>query len=154
MHLTSDMVKKGSMPAATLYGAAILWAVLSVLGSPTSTWADNRLEGYYSLSIAAQKEDTRWHFGNPDDNGIPSHYAELKFFANPSEKLEVFSKLRAWANRDDNSTPTVEYYAPPGTAPRATSSCMTRNGSRTCSTARAASTSTTSRCCAWSTTTS
>lgn len=84
-----------------------------VLGTGTDVRGANRLEGYYSLSIAAQKDDAKWHFGSPDDNGIPSHYAELKFLANPNDRFEVFTKLRAWANRDDGSTSGVEYYSPP-----------------------------------------
>lgn len=90
-----------------------LLLLVAALALPCTTQAGNRMEGYYSLSIAAEKQDTRWHFGAPDENGIPSHYTELKFFSNPNDRLEVFTKLRAWANRDDGSTSDVEFYRPP-----------------------------------------
>ncbi len=93
-------------------GLAAACAALA-LGAAADAAAGSRLEGYYGLSIAAQKNDGHWNFGSPDDNGIPSHYAELKFMTNPSDKIEVFTKMRAWSNRDDGSTSEVEYYSPP-----------------------------------------
>ncbi len=113
MQLKSSTLDKGRRHPVTVTGAFLLLAITLGVAATSPVWAGNRLEGYYALSIAAQKNDTRWHFGSPDENGIPSHYAELKFFSNPNDKLEIYSKLRAWANRDDNSTSEVEFYRPP-----------------------------------------
>ncbi len=88
-------------------------AFLLVLGADSACRAGTRLEGYYALSISAQKNDGLWEFGSPDDNGIPSHYSELKFLANPADRFEFYTRMRAWSNRDDGSTSQVEYYRPP-----------------------------------------
>jgi hypothetical protein len=75
--------------------------------------AANKVEGYYEAEVSAQKDDGRWHFGSPGSNGMPKHYTELKFFSWPSENYEIFAKLRAESNRDDDRTSTVDYYTPP-----------------------------------------
>lgn len=103
----------GKVDSIDLIGLAGLIFLAGAVFVPAAGRAADRLEGYYSLSIAAQKNDHKWHFGSPDDNGIPSHYAELKFLSVPSDRFEIFTKLRAWGNRDDGSTSTVEYYQPP-----------------------------------------
>ena len=75
--------------------------------------AESKIEGYFETEIAAQKNDGQWHFGSPGDNGMPRHYAELKYFAWPSDRYEVFTKLRAISNRDDDRTAAVDYFDPP-----------------------------------------
>ncbi len=96
-------------------------AAALTLATAADSLAASRLEGYYALSIAAQKNDRRWEFGSPDDNGIPSHYGELKFFSSPRDHFEIFTKLRAWSNRERQqhaAAPTTTIR--PGTRPRAT----------------------------------
>lgn len=79
-----------------------------------SVRAGNKLEGYYEASVSAQREDGRWKFGASEENAIPKHYTELSFFSWPDDRFEVFARLRAWSNRDDDKTQeTVEYFAPP-----------------------------------------
>jgi len=80
--------------------------------APGGAHAANKIEGYYEAEIAAQKNDGKWHFGSPGDNGIPKHYAEVKFWSWPSERFEIFAKLRAQSNRDDDRTTTVDFYNP------------------------------------------
>jgi hypothetical protein len=76
-------------------------------------FAANKIEGFYEAEFNAQKEDGKWHVGHPGDNGMPRHYAELKFFSWPNDKFEVFAKIRAISNLDDDRSPTVDFYAPP-----------------------------------------
>ncbi|HPF70937.1 MAG TPA: hypothetical protein PLQ13_09720 [Candidatus Krumholzibacteria bacterium] len=105
----------GAAPArsAPLTRAVAAGAAAALLLQAGAGLAGTRLEGYYALSMAAQKNDAHWNVGSPDDQGIPGHYAELKFVTNPSDKIEAFAKLRAWNNRDEGTTATVEYYTPP-----------------------------------------
>ncbi len=92
----------------------LAWAILTMLVLPASSaLAANKLEGYYSLFLGGKREGNNWQFGPPGDNGMPNHYAELKFLSQPSDKFEIFSKLRAWSSRDDYLTTSVEYYNPP-----------------------------------------
>jgi hypothetical protein len=69
--------------------------------------ASSRLEGYYSIWTAADRNDGNWNMG------MPSHYAELKFLNNAGQNLESFLRMRVNANSDDGLTPFVEYYTPP-----------------------------------------
>ncbi|MFH1843803.1 MAG: hypothetical protein ABIF77_11425 [bacterium] len=89
----------------------LLW--LGICGLPPETRAANKIEGYYETEIAMERNDSKWHFGAPSSNGIPKHYAELKFLSFPADNFEAFVKLRAESNRDDDRTPEVDYYAPP-----------------------------------------
>ena len=98
----------GTLVLLGLAGLAGPWSPLA----PAPAAAATRLEGYYEAEIAAQKDDTRWHFGSPGDNGMPSHFAELKFWSNPSDRYEIFSRLWVKANRDDDRTTTMDYYSP------------------------------------------
>jgi len=75
--------------------------------------AETKVEGYYSAEITGQKDDGKWRVGPPGANGIPSHYADLKFWAWPTDKIEAFVKIRAEANRDDDRSAAIDYYAPP-----------------------------------------
>lgn len=88
-------------------------AVASLLLFCSPATAANKVEGYYEAEVSSQKEDGQWHFGSPGANGMPKHYAELKFWSWPSDKFEIFAKLRAESNRDDDRTPEVDYYKPP-----------------------------------------
>lgn len=92
--------------------AAIGGFALAVLG-PQAARAENKLEGYYEAEVSAQKDDGKWHFGAPSANGIPRHYAELKFWSRPNDKIELFVKIRAESNRDDDRSPSIDYFAPP-----------------------------------------
>ncbi|MEN8006542.1 MAG: hypothetical protein ABFS42_05970 [Candidatus Krumholzibacteriota bacterium] len=75
--------------------------------------AANKVEGFYEAEVSAQKENGKWLFGPPGGNGMPKHYAELKFWSWPNDKFEVFAKVRAESNREDDRSPAVDYYAPP-----------------------------------------
>jgi len=81
--------------------------------APLWARAENKVEGYYEAEVAAEKNDGKWRVGPPGSNGMPRHYAELKFWSWPNDKFEIFAKLRAESNRDDDRTTTVEYYTPP-----------------------------------------
>jgi len=97
---------------SALAGALLTVALLAGTAPPAR--AGNKLEGFYEASVTAEKQDGRWHFGPPEENGIPKHYAELKFFAWPSDRFEIFARFGARSNRDDDRTPdTVDYYAQP-----------------------------------------
>ena len=90
-----------------------LVALLGVVSAPALVRATNKIEGYYEAEVAMERGDNKWHFGNPSANGIPKHYTELKFWSFPADNFEVFLKLRAESNRDDDRTPQVDYAAPP-----------------------------------------
>ena len=75
--------------------------------------AASKIEGYYESEVSAQKDDGTWHFGSPGSNGMPKHYAELKFLTWPTDKFEVFVKVRAESNRDDDRTAAVDFYSSP-----------------------------------------
>lgn len=90
----------------------LLLAAATVLVIARASGAATRLEGYYEVEVAMERQDGTWHFGAPSSNGIPRHYAELKWWHWPRETLEVFLKLRAENNRDDSRTTRVDYYKP------------------------------------------
>lgn len=94
-------------PARALAAGALLGLLVAA-----PAHAATRLEGYYEAEMAAQKDDGRWHVGSPGDNGMPSHFAELKLFSSPSDKVEIFTRLWAKSNRDDGQVPGVDYYHP------------------------------------------
>ncbi len=94
-----------------LLAAATAAAVLAA--SLPAARAANKLEGYYEAEVSAQKDDGKWHFGAPSANGIPRHYAELKFWSWPNDHFEVFAKVKAESNRDDDRSPGIDYFAPP-----------------------------------------
>lgn len=75
--------------------------------------ATNRIEGFYEAEVSAQKDDGKWHFGSPGANGMPKHYTELRFYSSPNDHFEIFTKIRAESNRDDDRSPGIDYYAPP-----------------------------------------
>jgi hypothetical protein len=85
---------------------SILAAALAVAAA-VPAGASSRLEGYYSIWTAADRNDGIWRLG------MPSHYAELKFLNNAGQNVESFLRMRVNANFDDGLTPFVEYYAPP-----------------------------------------
>ncbi len=91
----------------------ILTGCVLVLSSAVPGFATNKIEGFYEAEFNAQKEDNKWHVGQPSDNGMPRHYAELKFFSWPSDNFEIFAKVRATSNLDDDRSPAVDYYTPP-----------------------------------------
>ena len=90
----------------------LVTGLLLGLLSAAPAGAATRLEGYYEAELAAQKENNRWHLGSPGDNGMPTHFAEMKFWSNPSDRFEIFSRLWARSNRDDDRTPEMDYYHP------------------------------------------
>jgi len=91
--------------------AAVLTAALgAALAQPAG--AANKVEGYYEAEINGEKQSKAWQFGVPGGGGMPKHYAELKFWSWPADGYEVFAKLRAEANRDDDRTDAVDYYNP------------------------------------------
>jgi hypothetical protein len=75
--------------------------------------AANKIMGYYEAEVLMERSDDRWHFGQPGANGMPKHYAELQFWTYPADNFEAFVKLRAEANRDDDRTSRIDFYAPP-----------------------------------------
>ncbi len=91
--------------AAVLLAAAAVW--------PPAGRAATKLEGYYEVESSLEKQDGTWHFGPPGSNGQPKHYAELKFLSFPGTDLELYLKLRAESNRDDDRTTTVDFYSSP-----------------------------------------
>lgn len=98
-----------SRPARARRLAAVL-ALGLLLATPAG--AATRFEGYYEAELAAQKNDGRWHVGSPGDNGMPTHFVELKFLSNPSDRFEIFTRWWARSNRDDDRTPEIDYYRP------------------------------------------
>ena len=95
-----------------LGGALLAGALIVVVALPAR--AGNKIEGYYEANVSAEKSDGKWKFGPPDGNGMPRHYAELKFFSWPNDRVEVFARLRATSNDDNDLTSdVVEYYAQP-----------------------------------------
>ncbi len=96
-------------PRSVIFLAGILCLVVAM-----PVRAGNKIEGYYEASVSARKDDGHWNFGSSEENGIPRHYAELSFFSRPNDRLEVYARMRAWSNRDDDRTQeSVEYFAPP-----------------------------------------
>ncbi len=91
----------------------VLLGCCLALGTAVPAEAANKVEGYYEAEISAQRDDGNWHVGPPGANGMPRHYAELKFWSWPNDKFEIFGKIRAESNRDDDRSPTVDFYAPP-----------------------------------------
>ncbi len=93
------------------------WPVLTLLSLSLLTasplLAVTKLEGYYEAEISMERNDNRWHFGQPGANGMPKHYAELKFLSFPADNLEAFIKLRVESNRDDDRTSHIDFYDPP-----------------------------------------
>jgi hypothetical protein len=96
---------------ATLGFATVCGLFVGSLAEPVR--AANKIEGYYEAEISGQKQDKAWQFGAPGSGGMPKHYAELKFWSWPTEGYEVFAKLRAENNRDDERTNEVDYFHPP-----------------------------------------
>ena len=93
-------------------GALLLSLVLlGVLAGPAG--AVNKLEGYYEAEISAQKDDGKWHFGSPGDNGMPKHFTEMKFWSWPNDRFETYVRVWAQSNRDDDRSAAIDYYAPP-----------------------------------------
>jgi hypothetical protein len=97
-----------SRPRARRLAAGLMLGLLAAAPAGAAT----RAEGYYEAEIAAQKNDGRWHVGSPGDNGMPTHFAELKFLSNPSDRFEIFTRWWARSNRDDDRTPEIDYYRP------------------------------------------
>jgi hypothetical protein len=101
------MTRKTSRIRLALLGSALL------LGLSLPAAAANKIQGFYEAEISAQRDDGKWRVGPPGANGMPKHYAELQFWSWPNDKFEVFAKIRAESNRDDDRSSTVDYYAPP-----------------------------------------
>jgi len=100
--------------AITKRSLRILSGICLVLLTVGSSRADTQILGYYEGEFAAEKNDGHWNVGPPGDNGMPKHFAELKFLVWPNDKFEVYSRIWAQSNRDDDRTPaSVDYYAPP-----------------------------------------
>lgn len=99
--------------AAAATTAALLGALALPLASPPPARAANKLEGYYEVETSLERQDRRWRLGPPGSNGQPKHYGEFKFWSWPGTDLEMFVKLRAESNRDDDRTPAVDFYRPP-----------------------------------------
>ena len=89
----------------TLISAAALTTALP-------SYAVNKLEGFYEVEASFQRQEQKWRFGPPGGEGMPRHYLELKWLSWPSDKLEMYYKLRAQSNRDDGLTKEVEYKRP------------------------------------------
>ncbi len=104
------MVRTGRTSTRIILTLAVCWMALCCVWP---VYAANKVEGFYEAEISAQKEDGKWNFGPPGANGMPKHYAELKFWSWPNDKFEIFAKVRAESNRDDDRSPTVDYYTPP-----------------------------------------
>lgn len=87
-----------------------VWSILAAalaVAAAAPAGASSRLEGYYSIWTAADRNDGNWRMG------MPSHYAELKFLNNAGQNVESFLRMRVNANSDDGLTSFVEYYTPP-----------------------------------------
>ncbi len=94
--------------------ACALLALLAAAGvAAPAARAVTKLEGYYEIETSLERQDRVWHFGPPGSNGQPKHYAELKFLSYPGTDLEMYVKLRAESNRDDDRSATVDFYSPP-----------------------------------------
>ncbi len=96
----------------TILLPTVVAALLAASAASGPAVAANKLEGYYEAEVAMERQDGSWHFGAPSSNGIPRHYAELKWWSWPNDNLEMFFKLRAENNRDDDRTARVDYYHP------------------------------------------
>ncbi len=112
MRLRLAFLPAPSRPRTARLAIGLPTGLLLGLLATAPAGAATRLEGYYEAELAAQKEDGRWHVGAPGDNGMPTHFVEMKFLSNPSEKFEIFSRLWARSNRDDDRTSVVDYYHP------------------------------------------
>mgnify|MGYP001545724543 FL=1 len=99
--------------ATTLKPLCLLMIISLVLAVAGPVGAATKIQGYYEGVFASEKQNGKWHVGSPGDNGIPQHFAELKFLVTPSEKFEVYSRIWARSNRDDGRSPEIDYYAPP-----------------------------------------
>jgi len=99
--------------ATTKRSLRVLSGICLVLLTVGSSRAETQIQGYYEAEIAAEKNDGNWQVGPPGDSGMPKHFAELKFLVWPNDKFEVYSRIWAQSNRDDDRSPTVDYYAPP-----------------------------------------
>lgn len=108
MRLSLPLPTAPTRPAARHLTAGLLLSLLAAVPVGAAT----RLEGFYEAELAAQKNDGRWHVGSPGDNGMPAHYIEMKFLSNPSDRFEVYSRMWARSNRDDDRTPEIDYYHP------------------------------------------
>jgi hypothetical protein len=95
-----------ALAAALAAAAAVLCAAL-----PASAGM-NKLFGYYECETDMMLIDNRWQFGPPANEGMPRQYLELKYLSYPFQNLESFFKLRVETNRDDTSTPEVDYKYP------------------------------------------
>lgn len=104
-----------ALPARRFARAALAaTVVLAAAGlAPPAAPAATKLEGYYEVETSLERQDRIWHLGPPGSNGQPKHYAELKFLSWPGTDLELYVKLRAESNRDDDRTTTVDFYSPP-----------------------------------------
>ncbi len=91
--------------------ATVCTMVFGAIAPPA--WAENKIEGYYEAEFSAQKNDSRWHVGAPGENGMPRHYAELKFLSWTNDHFETYLKIRAVSNHDDDRSPGIDYFAPP-----------------------------------------
>jgi len=96
----------------TRYLCSLLIAMLLAGAAAVPAGAVNKLEGYYEIESSLQRDNKIWRFGPPGDNGMPRHYLELKWLSWPSDDLEMFFKLRAQSNRDDNLTQVPEFARP------------------------------------------
>jgi hypothetical protein len=84
----------------------------AALSAAAPSSAVNKLEGFYEVEASFQRQQKIWRFGPPGGEGMPRHYLELKWLSWPSDKLEMYYKLRAQSNRDDGLTQEVEYKRP------------------------------------------
>lgn len=66
--------------------------------------AVNKLEGFYEVETSFQRVEKNWRFGPPGGDGMPRHYLELKWLSWPTDRLEMFYKLRVQSNRDEGLT--------------------------------------------------
>jgi hypothetical protein len=80
--------------------------------APPAVSGINKLYGYYEVETDVMRADKHWQFGPPAGEGMPRHYLELKYLSYPFQNLESFFKLRVESNRDDTSTPEVDYKYP------------------------------------------
>lgn len=96
----------GSLLAAAAAVAIVLGAAF-----PAAAGID-KLYGWYEIEADLQRIDNKWQFGPPASEGMPRQYLELKYLSYPQKNLESFFKLRVETNRDDNSTPEIDYKRP------------------------------------------
>jgi hypothetical protein len=92
--------------------AALAVAALALCAAVPASAGMNKLFGYYECETDMMLIDNRWQFGPPANEGMPRQYLELKYLSYPYQNLESFFKLRVETNRDDTSTPRVDYKYP------------------------------------------